>query len=117
MTTNQPCNGGPRYDSSGNLLVNHTGQGAIATVAIPSGSGNTVVSATAGQLCSVLVTATGTGGPTHFYDNATTNSGTVVGYIPASPTVGTIYNFNMPVANGIVFAGAASSPTLTVSYS
>lgn len=50
------------------------------------------------------------------YDNATTNSGTVIGYIPATVTVGTPYVFNMPAANGITAVNVANGPVLTVSY-
>ena len=114
MSRTNPAGIFPTLDSQGNACVNAAP--AAATFTVPSASGNVVGSAAAGRLGSVLVTATGSGGPTLIYDNATTNSGTVVGYIPASPTVGTVYNFNMPVANGIVVAGVASGPTLTVSY-
>ena len=103
-------------DQNGNLMVN-SGNVGDATVSIPSAAGNVIVSANPGRLATVLVTTTGSGGPTLIYDNATTNSGTVIGYIPASAAVGTLYIFDMPAANGITVAGISSGPVLTVSYS
>jgi hypothetical protein len=64
----------------------------------------------------VLVTTAGTGtGNVLFYDNATTNSGTVVGVVPATIAIGTYYTFDMPVANGVVVQNVANGPVLTVS--
>lgn len=115
MTTYQATNGGPTYDSDGNLLV-QTANGN-ATASVPTGAANTVVSAAAGQLMRVLVTTAGAGaGNVVIYDNATTNSGTVVGIIPSTIAIGTVYTFNMPVAHGIVVTNVASGPVLTVSY-
>lgn len=91
--------------------------GGKATLSVPAGAANNVVSASAGRLCSCLVTTAGTGtGSVLIYDNATTNSGTVVGVIPATIALGTTYNFNMPTANGIVVTNVANGPVLTVSY-
>ena len=86
------------------------------TTSVPTGAANTVVQARAGKLRRVLVTTAGSGsGSVLIYDNATTNSGTVVGVIPATVTIGTTYVFDMPVVNGIVVANVASGPVLTVS--
>jgi hypothetical protein len=91
--------------------------GGSQTVNVPTGAANNVVKAAGGRLCRVLVTTAGTGaGGVLIYDNATTNSGTVIGYIPATIAVGTQYTFDMPAANGIVVANVANGPVLTVSF-
>lgn len=90
--------------------------GGSSTAAVAAGvSGNTVVKASPGRLCRVLITTTGTN-PLQIFDNATTNSGTVVGAFAASPAVGTVMSFDMPAANGITVAGNAANPGFTVSY-
>jgi len=115
MTTYQATNSGPTYDGNGNLCV--FDRPSAKTASVPSGAANTVVSAAAGKLARVLVTTAGTGtGGVLIYDNATTNSGTVVGYVPANITVGTYYTFDMPCANGITAVNVANGPVLTVSY-
>ena len=87
------------------------------TVSVPTGVGNTVIKPRSGQLRRVLVTTAGTGaGQVNFYDNATTNSGTVIGSIPATVAVGTFYIFDMPAALGITVANVANGPVLTVSF-
>lgn len=76
-------------------------------VATASIAGGNVVLRTAGggRLVSVLVqSATGVAAVSIF-DNATTNSGTVIGVIPIG-SVG-LLTFNMPVANGITIGAAA----------
>lgn len=110
-------------DAAGNVAVVgvggelSAGLGGKATAAVPTGAANTVVKAAAGRLCRVLVTAAGTGaGSVLIYDNATTNSGTVIGVIPATVAVGTYYTFDLPAANGITVANVASGPALTVGY-
>lgn len=90
---------------------------ATTTTSVPTGSGNTVVSANMGRLTSVLVTTAGTGsGSVLIYDNATTNSGTVIGVIPATVTIGTYYVFEMPAVLGITVANVANGPVLTVAW-
>lgn len=94
-----------------------TTSGGGQTANVPTGTGNTVVKAKEGRLCKVLVTAAGTGtGNVLFYDNATTNSGTVIGIVPATIAIGTVYTFDMPAGNGIVATNVANGPVLTVSY-
>jgi hypothetical protein len=93
--------------------------GGSLTASIPATpTGNVVIKGAPGRLCRVLVTTAGTGsGNVLFYDNATTNSGTVVGAIPATVSVtGTPYMLDMPCANGIVAVQVSSGPVLTVSY-
>lgn len=76
----------------------------------------TVISANPGRLCKVLVTAVNGANPILIYDNATTNTGTVIGIVPASAAVGSLYDFQMPANNGITIAQTASAATLTVSW-
>lgn len=88
----------------------------MQTVNVPAGAGNTVVRKASSTLRRVLVTTAGAGtGNVLIYDNATTASGTVIGVVPATVTVGTYYVFDMPAALGIVVANVASGPVLTVS--
>lgn len=89
--------------------------GGAKTVSVTA-SGTTVVSGSSTRLCRVLVTASGTTAAT-VYDNATAATGTVVGVVPASTAAGTVYDLQMPCANGITVAGSAGGPTLTISFS
>lgn len=92
-------------------------RGGSVTVGVPAGTtANTVVKATPGRLCRVLVTATGTAAVT-FYDSGTTASGTVIGYLAANSAAGTVLDCDLPAAVGITIAGNAANPGLTVSYS
>jgi hypothetical protein len=96
--------------------VSLTSSGGNTTTAVAASvATDTVIKATPGRLCKVLVTTTGTVASS-FYDNATTHTGTVIGYIPANPTVGTVYDFQFPAANGITYGGNASNPGLTISW-
>lgn len=87
------------------------------TSTVATGAANTVVKAGSGRLLRVLVTTAGTGtGNVLFYDNASTNSGTIIGEIPATIAVGTFYLFSMPAALGIVCVNVLSGPALTVNF-
>jgi hypothetical protein len=87
------------------------------TSTVASAAANTVIKAGPGRLLRVLVTTAGTGtGNVLFYDNATTNSGTVIGMIPATIAIGTAYLFSMPAALGITCQNVASGPVLTVNF-
>jgi hypothetical protein len=76
----------------------------------------TVVKADMGRLCRVLVTTVNGANAVLIYDNATTNTGTIIGYIPAAAAVGTIIDFSMPAVNGITIAATVSAGTFTISY-
>ena len=92
-------------------------EGGLYVAAVPSNTA-TVVKQGAGRLCTVLVTTLGSAA-LPIYDASGLNgqvSGVVVGYIPASAVAGSVYKFNMPVANGIYIAAVASSPAITVSF-
>lgn len=99
-------------DPTGNVQVSFGGSN---TISIPTGVGNTVVKNLPGRLVALTITVAGTVSLT-CYDNATTNSGTIIGITPATTTVGQQYIFNNPAANGITCAGAAGSPVATASY-
>lgn len=91
--------------------------GGSSTIAIAAGTvANTVVKAAPGRLCRVLLTTAAATAAIQIFDNATTNSGTVIGYIPLNATVGSIFDFQFPAANGITVGGAASNAAMTVSY-
>ncbi len=96
-------------------LVHTDNMGQSTTALAASASSNTVIKASAGRLARVLVTVSGTG-EMDIYDNASTNSGTKIGVVPASAAVGSVYDFQMPAANGITVAGSASNPGVTISW-
>lgn len=134
LTPGEPINAdatvGP-VPGSGALLFNGTsydrqrgaqGQAFVTTggataVAVASGlATNTVVKASAGRLCRVLLTTANGAAAVSIYDNATTTSGTVIGYIAASAAAGTLVDFQIPAANGITIGGAATNPAMTVTF-
>ena len=98
------------------LGVQHVANGGLVTTAVAAGTaGNTVIKASAGRLCRVLVTTAGTAAML-IYDNATTNSGTVIGAIPANAVAGSLYDFQMPAANGITVDGDGNNPAVTIGW-
>lgn len=100
-------------DASGNVVGEG---GGVATVQITGAkTGVTVVKASAGQLCRVLLQAANATNTILIYDNATAASGTVIGAIPATAVAG-MYAFDMPAVNGITVAGNATNPAMTVSF-
>lgn len=107
-------------DNNGTVIGSASGwpvtDGGTTTVAIANANAaNTVVKASAGRLCRVLITTTNTAAVS-IYDNATTNTGTIIGAVPASAAVGTSFTFQTPAANGITVGGAATNPAMTVSF-
>lgn len=94
----------------------------LSTAAVTTGSTTAatvvVIKGSAGILGSVIVTKVGTGtGSVVFYDNASTNTGTIIGTTTTSALpLGTVYTFNMPAANGITLAQITSGPEMTISY-
>jgi hypothetical protein len=102
------------YQNYQEQLVSYGGQG---TVSVPTGAANTVIKGSTGRLCRAVVTTTGTGaGNVQFFDNATTNSGTVVAAIPANAAAGQSFDFHMPCVNGIVAQNVLNGPVITVSF-
>jgi hypothetical protein len=87
------------------------------TAAIAAGTtADTVVKAAPGALGSVLVTALNGAAAITIYDNASTHSGTIIGYIPANAAAGSLYTFNMPFQNGCTVQGASTNGSLTLAY-
>lgn len=100
-----------RVDLNGNLV-----DAIPAIVTIPAETAAaTVVKASPGRLCRILITAAGAA-PVVVYDNASSASGTIIGITPADPAVGTTFRFDMPAANGITIAGSGTLPGFTLSY-
>ena len=86
--------------------------GGASTGTVTAGTAKQVKTG-AGQLVGALVTVQGSAATT-FYDG-TDNTGTVIGYIPATPTTGTMYTFNTIFRVGLYIADANCSG-LTVSF-
>jgi hypothetical protein len=90
--------------------------GGMQTAAIAAGTAtDTTVKAGPGRLCRVLVTTTGTNAM-QIFDNASGHSGTILGALPANPTVGQVYSFQMPAQSGITVKGDANNPGVTISF-
>lgn len=99
------------------LQVTNT-QNGVAYGGVPSAAATTVISANPGRLVRAIVTVAGTGsGSVLIYDNATQGAGSVVGALPATIAVGTIYQFDVPVAGGISAVNVANGPVLVIVYS
>ena len=100
--------------SNGGVGVLNLNAGSATATPISAGTvANTVVKSSSGTLVSVIVTTLGTNAML-IYDNATTNSGTIIGAVPASAAVGSIFTFAMPAINGITVAGNAANPAVTI---
>lgn len=102
--------------SGGTNIIGQTSNDGLQTTPIAAATlTDTVVSSSPGRLATILVTAVGTA-QLNIFDNASTHTGTIIGIVPASATVGSIFKLNMPVANGITVQGAASTPGVTISW-
>lgn len=99
-------------ESTGQLSVH---DGGDRNKAIASAAGTVVVSGAPSSLVTAVITAAGTASLT-CYDNASAASGTVIAVTPATTSVGQIYSFNMPAANGITCSDPTSGPGVTLSY-
>lgn len=85
---------------------------------VPATATTTIISAGPGRLVRAIVTVAGTGsGSVVIYDNGTAGAGSVVGALPATVAVGTIFQFDVPVAGGIAVTNVASGPVLVIIYS
>lgn len=90
--------------------------GGSNTTAIAAGvASNTLVKGGYARLCTILVTTTGTNSLT-IYDSSSATSGTIIGALPVSPAVGTILRLQMPAINGILVAGNAANPAVTIAW-
>ena len=93
-----------------------TSGGSNSTPVAAGTSADTVIKASAGRLCKVLITTLGTNALL-IYDNASGHTGTIIGCVAASATAGTLVDLQMPAANGITVAGNSNNPAFTVSWS
>lgn len=109
--------GGGDTDSQGTTSAPYVVALSRKNAAVPANTAaNLVIKASPGTLCTMTVTTAGTAALS-FYDNATTNSGTILHTIPANAAVGTIYQLYGAATNGIVAAGVANCPGVTAYYS
>lgn len=92
-------------------------QQANNNISVPSSAGNTVIKGSPGILASITITTAGTGaGNVQIFDNATTNSGTVLYAFPATITVPNNFIINMPAKNGITAQNVLNGPVFTVGF-
>ncbi len=89
---------------------------ASSTTAITLG-GTVVVKPSAGRVLRVVVTTVTASATCTIYDNASTNSGTALLVIPTAAAVGTIYNIDLPAANGITVYSSGATGAITVGWS
>lgn len=88
----------------------------LATLTKPiSAAGTFVVKGAPGRLLKVVVTTSAAGVIT-IYDNASAGAGTVLLAIPTTPGPGTVYDVNLPAANGITVVAAATPSSVTIGY-
>lgn len=89
----------------------------VWTTPIAAGvTSDTTVKGAPGRLCRVIVTAAGTGSMT-IWDNQNGHTGTILAALPANPAIGSMYEFQVPAANGITVQGANTNPGVTIVYS
>jgi hypothetical protein len=103
------------------LQGNMAGEAAVTTGGLQTTqvtpTSLTVIKASPGRLARVLCSTANATNAINIYDNATTNSGTIIGVIPTTATAGQIFDLQMPAANGITVAATASAGTITVCWS
>ena len=90
--------------SNGGQFYTTAAAATLASVVAPSG-----------LICKIHVLTSGTAA-TSFYDNSSAISGTVAFIIPANPTVGAIYDVQIPVTNGLSW-GTTNTSQVVVTYS
>lgn len=96
-------------DAQNNVQTTTGGTSKVVIAAATAAS--TTVKASAGRLCKIIVTATGTN-PMVFQDN-----GVTVAALPASPAIGTVLDVQIPCGTNIVAVGNAANPGVTVTFS
>ena len=92
-----------------------------STFSVTAGvTGNTLVKSGSGTLGRVLVTSANGAAAINIYDaNAPASgsvTGTIIGVVPASATVGTVITLGMPFSAGWLVGGAATNGALTISF-
>jgi hypothetical protein len=100
-------------DATGALSVREASSNAA--VAAGAGTAAVVVKASKGYLKGVLVTATGSANLL-LYDNASAASGTVIGFVPSTATLGQYFVTEMPATNGITAGQLSGTPAVTASF-
>lgn len=90
--------------------------GGLNTTPVAAAAAAAAIKASVGALHKIVVTTLGTAALS-FYDNASTNSGTILFTVPASAAVGSIYDVHFPAANGIWCASGSNTPAVTVGWS
>lgn len=99
-----------------NTIQYTTSAGTTATgLAAGSGNANVVIYVGTGILHRLIVTTAGTASLI-LYDNATTNSGTILYSSAATYALGTVTEINVPFANGITARQASGTAAVTVVY-
>ena len=88
-------------------------QGQNTTPIAAATSANTQVRKAPGMLRRIIITAVGTAAVMVYDNGANTVSGTIIGALPASAAIGP-YEFECPCNSGIVVAGNAALPAMTV---
>jgi hypothetical protein len=100
------------YDDAGFPQV------AAFTASVAFGALPLTVKASAGRLCTVIVTTAVATGAITIWDNASAGSGTPLLVVPIGAAIGTIYQVNLPALLGITVTGAtATAGVLTIGYS
>lgn len=101
-------------------LVTTMGEGDTTAVVAAGVTGNTIIKTGSGCLAKVLVTSANGAAAITIYDASGPASGavtgTIIGVVPASATIGSIYSLGMPFENGITVGGAATNGGLTISF-
>jgi hypothetical protein len=91
---------------------------AYFTGVVAAASGLQVLKTRPGRLLKAVVTVATTTSAVTFYDTAAgTATGTVLLVIPAAAAAGTVYDINLPAANGITVNGAMAAGSVTVGWS
>jgi hypothetical protein len=75
-----------------------------------------VVKGAPGRLLKVSVTTATASATVNVYDNASAGSGTPLLAIPAAAAAGTVYDVNLPAANGITVQSTGATGNITVGY-
>lgn len=107
--SNSQLDGEVRYGSKAVQL-------SSSNAPVPAGAATTPIKAGPGTLATVVCTAAGTAA-TQFFDNPSTNSGTLLYVTKAAPAVGDIYQINGAALAGITAVGVLNSGAFTVYYS
>lgn len=95
--------------------VPYMSTGGASYVTVAAGvAGDTVIKASAGRLCRIIVTATAANAM-QLFDNAAAGAGNIIGQLPANPVLGPVA-FDMPATAGITVKGSATNPAVTVSF-